>query len=116
MELELIEQVLAGSRYKVVEPILNDVLPVEVKSGLTKPLLGKSLYSFISKYQTQTALILNESFFTSLKVDNAEVYFAYHFSDMAEELLQRRAMATILSRPASEGGRFDKVPQCRRSD
>lgn len=69
--------------------VINDIMPVEVKSVLTKPLVGKSLYSFISKYKTKTALILNESLFTDIKADGAEAYFAYHFSDTAEKLLKQ---------------------------
>lgn len=72
-----------------VDFVINDILPVEVKSGHIKPLVGKSLYSFISKYKTKTALILNESLFTEIKADGAEAYFAYHFSDTAEKLLRQ---------------------------
>lgn len=72
-----------------VDFVINDTLPVEVKSGLTKPVVGKSLYSFISKYKSKSALILNESLFTNINAENAEAYFAYHFSDIAEKLLRQ---------------------------
>jgi predicted AAA+ superfamily ATPase len=63
-----------------VDFIINDKIPVEVKSFLPKPVVGKSLFSFIEKYHPEKAFIFNEKIFDSLLADNTLIQFLYLFS------------------------------------
>lgn len=68
-----------------VDFVVGDQIPIEVKSGLTKPLIGKSLHSFIAKYKPPRAFVLNESLFTDVAIGTAGVCFRYLFSELPLE-------------------------------
>lgn len=67
-----------------VDFIVNDKIPLEVKSRLSKPLIEKSLLSFIDKYHPAHAYVFNENIFDAVRVQNSTVHFLYHFSQIAE--------------------------------
>ena len=62
-----------------VDFIVEDRLPVEVKSVLSKPITGRSLSSFIEKYHPETAYVFNRNLLKSIKVNKTIVHFLYHF-------------------------------------
>jgi predicted AAA+ superfamily ATPase len=68
-----------------VDFVVDDRIPLEVKSGLAKPLVGKSLYSFMAKYQPERAFILNESLFEDLRIGKSMVHWRYLFSGLIFE-------------------------------
>jgi hypothetical protein len=68
-----------------VDFVVDDRIPLEVKSGLTKPNVGKSLYSFMAKYQPEKAFILNESLFEDLRIGKSLVHWRYLFSGLILE-------------------------------
>jgi predicted AAA+ superfamily ATPase len=68
-----------------VDFVVDDRLPLEVKSGLSRPIIGKSLHSFIAKYQPENAFILNESLFDDLRVGKCTVHWRYLFSGLILE-------------------------------
>lgn len=54
----------------------RDLLPVEVKSSLMdRPKVGRSLHSFLQKYQPAEAWVINRQLDTALQVGNTKVYF-----------------------------------------
>ncbi|HQU59935.1 MAG: ATP-binding protein [Phaeodactylibacter sp.] len=54
----------------------RDLLPVEVKSSLMdQPKVGRSLHSFLQKYQPAEAWVINRQLDTALQVGNTKVYF-----------------------------------------
>jgi len=68
-----------------VDFVVDDRIPLEVKSGLAKPIVGKSLYSFMAKYQPERAFILNESMFEDLRIGKSMVHWRYLFSGLILE-------------------------------
>jgi uncharacterized protein len=65
-----------GAEVDFVVRYLNEVLPVEVKyAHYKKPLLGKSLHSFIKQYSPPKAYIVNLSLKEEVKVGKTVVYF-----------------------------------------
>jgi predicted AAA+ superfamily ATPase len=68
-----------------VDFIVDDRIPLEVKSVLAKPIVGKSLHSFIAKYQPERAFILNESLFEDLRIGKSMVHWRYLFSGLILE-------------------------------
>jgi hypothetical protein len=68
-----------------VDFVVDDRIPLEVKSGLAKPIVGKSLYSFMAKYQPERAFILNESLFENLRIRESTVHWRYLFSGLIFE-------------------------------
>ena len=68
-----------------VDFVVDDRIPLEVKSGLSKPIIGKSLHSFIAKYQPDKAFILNESLFEDLRIRESTVQWRYLFSGLMLE-------------------------------
>jgi len=67
-----------------VDFIVNDKIPVEVKSALLKPVIGKSLFSFIQKYHPRDTFIFNENILKEMRVKDTTVHFLYHFSQLRE--------------------------------
>jgi predicted AAA+ superfamily ATPase len=65
-----------------VDFVVDDHIPLEVKSSLSKPLVGKSLHSFIAKYQPDHAFILNESLFEDLRDKKSMIHWRYLFSGL----------------------------------
>ncbi len=65
-----------------VDFIINDRIPVEVKSALSRATIGKALFSFIEKYQPDSAYVLNEKIIETKMADKTRVEFAYLFSDV----------------------------------
>lgn len=57
----------------------NGVIPIEIKSSIGKPLIGKALHSFISAYTPESALLLNEDVLINSKVEETAVYFLPHW-------------------------------------
>ena len=72
-----------------VDFIVNDRVPVEVKSSLSKPAIAKSLYSFIEKYHPDNAFIFNENIFELVRVNDTPVQFQYLFSGFQPEAPRR---------------------------
>ncbi len=68
-----------------VDFVVDDQIPLEVKSGLAKPIVGKSLYSFMAKYQPERAFILNESLFEDLRIGKSMVHWRYLFAGLIFE-------------------------------
>ena len=68
-----------------VDFVVDDRVPLEVKSGLAKPIVGKSLHSFMAKYQPERAFILNESLFEDLRIGKSMVHWRYLFSGLILE-------------------------------
>jgi len=68
-----------------VDFVVDDRIPLEVKSSLSKPIVGKSLHSFMAKYQPERAFVLNESLFEDLRVGKCEVHWRYLFSGLTLE-------------------------------
>jgi predicted AAA+ superfamily ATPase len=68
-----------------VDFVVDDRVPLEVKSGLGKPIVGKSLHSFMAKYQPERAFILNESLFENLRIGKSMVHWRYLFSGLIFE-------------------------------
>ena len=68
-----------------VDFVVEDQIPLEVKSGLAKPIVGKSLYSFMAKYKPERAFILNESLFEDLRIGKSTVHWRYLFSGLILE-------------------------------
>ena len=66
-----------------IDFIINDKLPVEVKSKLSKPSVSKSFRSFIQKYNPDKGIILNSNMAGSLLIDKCNVLFLRHY--MAEK-------------------------------
>ncbi|MBU1186698.1 MAG: ATP-binding protein [Acidobacteria bacterium] len=64
-----------------VDFIVDEKIPVEVKSSLSRPVPGKSLYSFIEKYDPAEAIVLNNDIYKQMKIGKTPVRFIYHFSD-----------------------------------
>jgi predicted AAA+ superfamily ATPase len=68
-----------------VDFVVDDRIPLEVKSVLSRPTIGKSLHSFMAKYQPDRGFILNESFFEDLRIGRSTVHWRYLFSGLALE-------------------------------
>ena len=51
-----------------VDFVIDDRLPVEIKSALAKPNAGKSLHSFIDKYHPELGLIFNDHLVEKMKI------------------------------------------------
>ena len=67
-------------RYKLVEFQLNDKIPVEVKSSPAKTAVGKSLHSYIEKYNPAAAYIFTRKTEESFKIGKTAVHFLNHFT------------------------------------
>jgi hypothetical protein len=63
-----------------VDFILNDKIPVEVKSSPAKMAVGKSLRSYIEKYNPATAYIFTRKTEESFKIGKTAVHFLNHFT------------------------------------
>jgi len=68
-----------------VDFVVDERIPLDVKSGLSKPIIGKSLHSFIAKYRPDKAFILNESLFEDLRIRESTVQWRYLFSGLILE-------------------------------
>lgn len=68
-----------------VDFILNDKIPVEVKSTPTKTVVGKSLYSYIEKYNPAAAYIFTRKTEESFKIGDTAVHFLHHFAKIPTE-------------------------------
>ncbi|MBI5409553.1 MAG: ATP-binding protein, partial [Nitrospirae bacterium] len=63
-----------------VDFVVNDKIPVEVKTVLSRLTIGRSLHSFIEKYHPENAYIFNKGIFEKTRVNKTVVKFLYHFS------------------------------------
>ncbi len=68
----------------------NEVIPIECKTLLRRPVLGKSFISFVRKYSPKKGIILNANLFSETKIGKTKVYFVpYHwFPLIKKELLK----------------------------
>lgn len=66
-----------------VDFIVNDKIPVEVKSSIGRPLLGKSLMSFIEKYHPEKIYIFNKDMVEHTKKNDTLTCFEYLFQDVS---------------------------------
>ncbi|MEW5807455.1 MAG: DUF4143 domain-containing protein [Acidobacteriota bacterium] len=80
-----------------VDFIVNEKIPVEVKSVLSKPMIGKSIFSFITKYHVEKAFIFNENLFGLQKVNGTAIRFLYHFSELPIKLYKRVGHHILIS-------------------
>jgi len=71
-----------------VDFIINDKIPVEVKSNLNRLTIGKPLLSFIEKYKPEEAFIFNRNIVEKIKVNNTKVRFLYHFSKYEQKTIE----------------------------
>lgn len=62
-----------------VDFIINDILPIEVKSSLSKPSLSKSFRNYLEKYNPPQGIIFNTTVQDSIKVKNSTIAFLLHF-------------------------------------
>lgn len=67
-----------------VDFIVDEKAPLEVKSRLSRPIIEKSLLSFIEKYHPENAYVFNENIFDKVHVHRSTVHFLYHFSRFIE--------------------------------
>lgn len=65
-----------------VDFVVDDKVPLEVKSSLSRPVIGKSLHSFVAKYQPDNAFILNESLFEDFRAKQSMIHWRYLFSGL----------------------------------
>lgn len=63
-----------------VDFIVNEKIPVEVKSSPTKTAVGKSLHSYIEKYNPDNAYIFTKKTEESFMIGKTAVHFLHHFS------------------------------------
>ena len=63
-----------------VDFILNDKIPVEVKSSPAKTAVGKSLHNYIEKYNPAAAYIFTRKTEESFKIGKTAVHFLNHFT------------------------------------
>ena len=64
-----------------VDFVVDERVPVEVKSALARPAAGKSLHSYIDKYSPERAVVFNDELFERALVARTPVHFLYHFSE-----------------------------------
>jgi predicted AAA+ superfamily ATPase len=62
-----------------VDFVINDKIPIEVKSRLSGTATGKSLRSFVDKYCSEHGYVLNENIFDSLKLNTTTFHFYLSF-------------------------------------
>ena len=65
-----------------VDFVVDERYPVEIKSALSRSVLGKSLHSYIEKYAPGKAFIFNDDLFETVKIGRTPVHFMYHFADL----------------------------------
>ncbi len=59
--------------------INSKIIPVEIKSNISKPTLQKSLVSFIKKYKPEIAFVFSSNYYDSRKFENTVIYFLPFF-------------------------------------
>lgn len=69
-----------------VDFIVNDKIPLEIKSRIPRPLIEKSLLSYIEKYHPKNAYIFNENIFDEKRIKGSIIRFVYHFSQIGQKL------------------------------
>ena len=66
----------SGAEVDFVEEKGTRLIPIEVKhASFREPVIGKSLRSFISRYQPEQAYIITREYAHSLKVDSTTIHF-----------------------------------------
>jgi predicted AAA+ superfamily ATPase len=65
-----------------VDFVVDDRLPVEIKSSLARPVAGKSLRSYIDKYAPPEAFVFNDGLFETTRIEKTAVHFRYQFSKL----------------------------------
>ena len=65
-----------------VDFVVDERYPVEIKSALSRPVVGKSLHSYIEKYAPGKAFVFNDGLFDTVKIGRTPVHFMYHFADL----------------------------------
>jgi predicted AAA+ superfamily ATPase len=68
-----------------VDFIVDDRDPVVVKSGLSRPVAGKALRSFIEKYAPGKAFVFNDDLFDTMKINRTIVRYLYHFAGLSND-------------------------------
>ena len=69
-----------------IDFIIDDKLPVEIKSKLPKSSVSESFRSFIQKYNPGKGIILNSNIAGSLLIDGCDVLFLRHYMAEKSEL------------------------------
>ena len=62
-----------------VDFIINDTLPIEIKSRLSKPYPSKSFRNYLEKYNPAKGIIFNTTIQDSIKIKNSDILFSLHF-------------------------------------
>ena len=70
----------AKAEVDFVIEISDRIMPIEVKSGISRPLIGKAMYSFIEAYKPGFILVLNSDIIKHTQERGAEVYFLPHWA------------------------------------
>ncbi len=65
-----------------VDFIIDDLYPVEVKSALLRPVVGKSLRSYIDRYAPRRAFVFNDNLFETAKIGKTSLRYLYHFAEL----------------------------------
>ena len=65
-----------------VDFVLDDRIPVEIKSAMAKPVIGKSLHSYIEKYRPESGFVFNDHLNETKKIDGTNIRFLRHFDDL----------------------------------
>jgi len=68
-----------------VDFIVDDRDPVEIKSTLKRPVAGRSLWSYIDRYNPAEAFVFNDGLAETMKIDGTSVRFLYHFQGLPNE-------------------------------
>lgn len=71
-----------------IDFIIDERIPVEVKSTLAGYKIGKPLFSFIEKYHPERAYIFNDNLTGKKTVNSTSVYFVYHHSVIFDEMFE----------------------------
>ncbi len=67
----------------------RSVLPVEVKyKRFTKPVIGKSLHSFINKYHPEKGVIVNLNLDQKIKIKNTEIIFLPFWKLIIDDIIK----------------------------
>lgn len=65
-----------------VDFVIDDRIPVEIKSAMAKPVIGKSLHNYLEKYRPEEGFIFNDRLNESRKSGATKVRFLRHFDDI----------------------------------
>jgi hypothetical protein len=65
-----------------VDFVIDDRIPVEIKSAMAKPVIGKSLHNYLEKYRPESGFVFNDHLNETKKIGATKVKFLRHFDEM----------------------------------